>query len=856
MKKAIITIIFILTATMFSAYLKNIPTAVTQPDGTTLNLFATGDEFFNRLHDENDFTVIQGSDGWYYYGVREGDNVVPSGFKAGETDPESAGLSKGVKISEKLYRAKVEFFNSYKSKSESKAAPTTGLINNLVIFIRFSDEAAAIFNRQRSYYDAYFNVADASSLQDYFDEVSYNQLAITSSYYPHVDDFTTNLSYQDIYPRAYYQPYNASTNPAGYATDSESTEREHALLERAVLAIEDEVPTTLDIDGDNDGNVDNVVFLISGAPGAWASLLWPHMWELYTRDVLINRKKISNYNFDLTGTTTYFTVGVICHEFFHTLGGPDLYHYYDDTAPDAVGAWDVMNDTGNPPQYMGAWLKYKYMNWIDAPAVISAPGTYTLNPLTSQTGNIYRINSPYSTNEFFVLEYRKQTGYYETSLPGSDDGILIYRINSSYEGNAMGPPDEVYIYRPGGTTTVWGSLNSALFSKALGRTAFNFSTDPYPFLSNGSAGGINITNIGYATATINFDIALNVLPPKSIVGSIGYGSVELNWIAPDPVSGLTVSYYKVYRNGELLAGNIAGTKYIDSTVADDTVYKYSVSAYYTGTTSGESSYTETENITYRSPYSAPYTTDYSTQTDWTQVSIDCTPRWISNNTSNAGGSLPEMLAVLENFNPAVSKFVSPAISTAGIDTLQISFKHFYDAFDVGVTYKVQISPNKFDWTDTDWSFTDLTSDAGPETVKINLTSFPDPVYVSWTLDGNQWSYDGWYLDDISIAKKTPSSIENSSVPASTMLRGNYPNPFNPETTVSFDLAENSQVKLNVYDMKGSLVRTLLSGEMKAGSHNIKWDGKDNNSTSLSSGVYYITLQTAKENFTHKSLMLK
>jgi M6 family metalloprotease-like protein len=855
MKKAIITFIFMVTAALFSAYLKNIPTAVTQPDGTTLNLFATGDEFFNRLHDENDFTVIQGSDGWYYYGVSEGDNVVPSGFKAGESDPERGGLSKGVKISEKLYHAKVESFNEYK-KLKSKAAPTTGTINNLVIFIRFSDEVATIFNSQRSYYDAYFNKADASSLKDYFDEVSYNQLAVNSSYYPHVDDFTTNLSYQDTYPRAYYQPYNATTNTVGYTNDSQSTEREHALLERAVLSIASQVPTSLNIDADGDGNIDNIVFLISGAPGAWASLLWPHMWYLYTRNVEINRKKVSNYNFDLTGTSTYFTVGVICHEFFHTLGGPDLYHYYDTTSPDAVGAWDLMNDTGNPPQYMGAWLKYKYMNWISSPTVISAPGTYTLNPLSSQTGNIYRINSPSSFNEFFVLEYRKQTGFYETSLPGSDDGILIYRINSSYEGNADGPPDEVYIYRPGGTTTVWGSLNSALFSKDLGRTAFNFSTDPYPFLSNGSAGGINITNIGYATETISFDIALNVLPPKNIVGAIGYGSVQINWIAPDPVSGLTVSYYKVYRNGELLESNISGTKYIDTTVAVDTVYKYSVSAYYTGTTSGESSYTETENITYKSPYSAPYTTDYSTQTDWAQISIDCTPRWISNNTSNAGGSSPEMLAVLENFNPAVSKFVSPAISTAGIDTLQISFKHFYDGYDAGVTYKVQVSSNKFDWTDTDWSFTDFTGDAGPETVNIDMTSFPDPVYVAWTLEGNQWSYDGWYLDDISITKKSPSSIENSSVPTSTILRGNYPNPFNPETTVSFDLAENSTVKLNVYDMKGSLVRTLLTGEMNAGSHNIKWDGKDNNSTSLSSGVYYITLQTAKENFTHKSLMLK
>jgi M6 family metalloprotease-like protein len=855
MKNKISTLILIIAASMFGAYLKNIPMTLTQPDGTKHELLATGDEFFNRLHDPDDFTVIQGSDGWYYYGIRSGDEVLPSNFIVGETDPAGAGLKKGAKISEKLYKEKVDYFKSYKN-TKTKDAPTTGSINNLVIFIRFSDEASSIFNSKRSYYDAYFNKADASSLKDYFDEVSYNKLDVTSHYYPHVDDFNTNLSYQDTYPRAYYQPYNATTNTLGYQNDSQSTEREHALLERAVNAVSSEVPTDLNIDGDNDGNVDNVVFLISGAPGAWASLLWPHMWYLYTRDVRINTKRVSNYNFDLTGTSTYFTVGVICHEFFHTLGGPDLYHYWDDTAPDAVGGWDVMNDTSNPPQYMGAWMKYKYVNWIESVPVISEPGTYTLNPLTSPAGNIFRINSPYSLNEFYVVEYRKQSGLYESSLPGSDDGMLIYRINSTYDGNADGPPDEVYIYRPGGTTTLWGSLNQALFSKALGRTSFNFSTDPYPFLSNGSAGGINITNIGYAGETISFDLALNVLPPKSVTAAIGYGSIEINWIAPDRVSGLTVSYYKVYRNGILIADNVTQKKYIDNEVTQDTDYKYSVSAYYTGTTTGESSYTETESITYRALYSAPYTTDYSTQTDWTQISVDCTPRWTASNTAFAGGSAPEMMAVLESFDPAVSKYISPPVSTSGVDTLQISFKHFYDGYDTGVTYKVQVSSNKFNWTDTYWSFAGTSADAGPETVNIELAAFPDPIYVAWVLDGNQWSYDGWYLDDISISRKSPSSIEDGLVPAQTKLHGNYPNPFNPETVISFDLSEDSKVKLSIYDMKGSLVRTLLSGEMKSGSHKILWNGKDNGSNQLSSGIYYISLQTRDKNFVHKSLMIK
>ena len=60
----------------------------------------------------------------------------------------------------------------------------------------------------------------------------------------------------------------------------------------------------------------------------------------------------------------YFTVGTICHEFFHSLGAPDLYHYDGNGAPAAMGGWDIMDGAGDPPAYMSAFMKYKYGDWI------------------------------------------------------------------------------------------------------------------------------------------------------------------------------------------------------------------------------------------------------------------------------------------------------------------------------------------------------------------------------------------------------------------------------------------------------------------------------------------------------------
>jgi len=72
----------------------------------------------------------------------------------------------------------------------------------------------------------------------------------------------------------------------------------------------------------------------------------------------------------------------------------------------------------------------------------------------------------------------------------------------------------------------------------------------------------------------------------------------------------------------------------------------------------------------------------------------------------------------------------------------------------------------------------------------------------------------------------------------TSFIGNFPNPFNPTTTFSYNLANDSQVKLAIYNIKGQKIKTLVSENKIAGSHQIVWDGTDNNGKSVSSGIYF------------------
>ena len=189
---------------------------------------------------------------------------------------------------------------------------------------------------------------------------------------------------------------------------------------------------------------------------------------------------------------------------FHSLGSPDLYRYYDNTI-EPVGPWDVMAYNTNPPQHMGAYMKYKYGQWISSIPTITTSGTYSINPLTLSANNCYRINSPYSSTEYFVVEYRKWASTFENNVPG--EGLLVYRIDTTTSGNAGGPPDEVYVYRPNGTLTQNGSMYSAHYSQSVGRTAINDSTNPSSFLSTGGKGGLDISNVGTAGDTISFTVS-------------------------------------------------------------------------------------------------------------------------------------------------------------------------------------------------------------------------------------------------------------------------------------------------------------------------------------------------------------
>ena len=524
----IVCLVLLVATNLDAAYLRFHPQQIIQPDGQIIDCFVSGDEHNNWLHDEAGYTIIQDpTTGYYTYAipatssdsnsvnssVATNSNIKPSNLIVGVAQIPST-LSKWLipspkstlSYSDNSDKSNIDKFNSNKIEQPNFAANTPknrGNLCNIVIFIKFQQED---FKDDATYFDKLFNAKGVPSLMEYFDEVSYRQLVINSYIYPQPVQNKV-VAYTDIYTRDYYVGYS-QYNDIGYSTADERRSRKAGLLKRALEFASRDIPDTLKVDRNDDEYVDNVTFITSGS-SVYNSIFLPSMDKCSNYPELnfsINEKKTECFNLIPYAN---LTLGAVCHEFFHTLGAPDLYRYSNVTH-DPVYHWDLMDLDKSIPQSMCLYMKHKYGNWVDDIPYISLPGEYKINSLSSPVNNGFRVRSSNSM-QYYVLEYRKPQGLFESSLATYWDrinniyrefsgGLLVYRINLNSEGKGNASaggatPDEVYVYRPDGTEIVKGKPDEAPFNSKYLRSAINANTNPIPFLFNGNDGGLRISNV-------------------------------------------------------------------------------------------------------------------------------------------------------------------------------------------------------------------------------------------------------------------------------------------------------------------------------------------------------------------------
>jgi hypothetical protein len=301
-----------------------------------------------------------------------------------------------------------------------------------------------------------------------------------------------------------------------------------------------------DYDGDGDGKVDLVYFIVAGNGANYSgnneNLWWPHrsgFWGIKKDGVYLQDYASST---ELLGymsrpsTVQIDGIGTIVHEFSHVLGLPDFYDTdYEKGGGQSYdpGDWSVMAsgcyaDSGDTPVGYSLYERYS-VGFCEEPEKIAAEGSYTLEPLFSSfTG--FRIDSPVN-KEFFLFENRQKDAFkWDKCLPGS--GMLVHRVDKTntgvwYNNTINVNPDHNYyeVVRAGGN----GSSGTAadVFPGTRKVTTLNAKTTPANLKTwSGKSTRWGLKNIQMANGVITFDIediyALRELSlPESLTVCIG-----------------------------------------------------------------------------------------------------------------------------------------------------------------------------------------------------------------------------------------------------------------------------------------------------------------------------------------------
>jgi hypothetical protein len=100
------------------------------------------------------------------------------------------------------------------------------------------------------------------------------------------------------------------------------------------------------------------------------------------------------------------------------------------------------------------------------------------------------------------------------------------------------------------------------------------------------------------------------------------------------------------------------------------------------------------------------------------------------------------------------------------------------------------------------------------------------------------------------------STSEQQIPSATINAANYPNPFNPSTTITYFLPETSQTELTIYNVKGQIVTQLVNEFQNSGNYQVIWNGKNTKNETVSNGIYFFKLTAGKNTITQKMIMLK
>lgn len=512
-----------------------------QPDGTPVNLYLHGDEFYSWFEDTDGYTVMQDTKtkAWSYAQRNDFGELEPSQNLVGKVKPYDLNIRKSLKDENKLFKAAQKRVDVQRVQSVSKSKDkislsseqyiqdddfikATGKKTNFVLLVEFKDlkfkdnpPFKSASNEQiRATFDLLFNkegyTTDGAvgSVKDYFKKASYGKLVYNSVISPII---TLDYSYLDF----------AWNQPGG---EDAAVEKFQQVIGETLQKLHDGGYNFKNI-WPNGTTPDgfSIVHAGGGAESGNRSFIWSH--KSYIPALELDGITFTNYHTEpagrgFNGDEGLIRIGVICHESVHFFGVPDLYDItyatsgLGDFCLMAGGEWN--GEDGKRPAYPCVWVKSK-IGWVEN-FQTAVDGINVIGESATDEHAFYKFApSNFNSKEYFLMENRQSVDF-DKGLPGGKRGILIYHVDDTKNGNYL-PTQGHYLVQleeAGSRTSDWSRFPLLARRGESGSDSDYFRNDTVSYFNDectsspnsksyaGKLSGIKISEISSSSSNMSF----------------------------------------------------------------------------------------------------------------------------------------------------------------------------------------------------------------------------------------------------------------------------------------------------------------------------------------------------------------
>jgi len=839
----------LLLTPLYSVSAPSLPYEVKQPDGSIVPVRMFGHEYYNWMETEDGYVIdwvdVDNRFGWYYSGLNEEGKFTPTHILVEYPAPDNLYISRKLKESNPYVRniahgdSQLDNFHNCNLKRSTE----NSLIKPLVFLVDFESLPSGMpekeYSKTQFQHLLFENDLESNgsilpaiydmSVRDYFYEISNGKLEVYGDDGSIIDWTTVSQNY------SYYVDGEQGTGSGTHGIARSAA----ALVVEIAMEVESELDFS-EFDGDGDGAVDVVILIVEGWGDGDNDQFWPHMSLIhggssgigsiditgepiptnddgyFSLDGVAIKKYIVipeqfHMNYFGVGKHDIHPIGTICHELGHVLGLPDLYDTSENSAA-GIGEWGLMG-SGNwqrqtSPSYMSAWSRYQ-LGFIN-PIIrdFAATNEEILLPAESNEEEFLAMILPMDSNmpqEYLILENRQKLGA-DQHLAKS--GLLVWHIDETISG--MYPAMNYVNVNPDfyGVNLLQADGEGDLY----GDSGSSDSKDPFP-------GSLGVTELdgssGPNTDTYSYD-----RDADGTVEQGGSSGISISNIAEDSDGLITFSLTNPNSKGKILGydeGGYDGVSYHNE-------YEFLQWAGVRFEVSDTALLSGIETVFPPSFWSW----------DVTDFTLNVWEGWINNKPQNLLYTNTQNV----NWNPDTYRDGGWAHISVLDDTI---------VWNTGETYYVEINYNGTGGV--------YPVDVGvySNSVNDNLSFYRGDTGESCKRLTNHADAD-WNIRAVmsGIGDFSSLSANFSEIPRKNEIYSNYPNPFNPLTTLSIYLANPSTVNYTVFDLRGRQILQEEISPLGIGRH-----GFEVNMSQFSSGVYFYQFTINAEKYSpYKMLLLK